>query len=159
MNDFFKHTFKVDDVKKLYKQLAKQFHPDLGGNEETFKLLNNQYQVKLKSLDNSYTKSASGTTQTYKYEESTETDLMNKIRDILSQKYLGVEVELIGTWLWITGDTKRYSASLKALGLKYNGKRKAWFFTTQARKGRCYSNKDFNSLRMKYGSAKFQTAE
>ena len=33
----------ADEVKQAYRKLAKQHHPDRGGNEETFKAVNEAY--------------------------------------------------------------------------------------------------------------------
>ena len=34
----------IEELKRVYKSLAKKHHPDLGGNEEDFKKLNSLYQ-------------------------------------------------------------------------------------------------------------------
>jgi curved DNA-binding protein CbpA len=41
----FDRTPTQADVKKQYRTLAKQYHPDTGGNEEEFKRLNQANQV------------------------------------------------------------------------------------------------------------------
>ena len=57
MKTNFKEELKsfncVEDTKKYYKTNAKKYHPDIGGTEEEFKLLNSEYLLKLKSLDGS----------------------------------------------------------------------------------------------------------
>ena len=39
----FKEITELAEAKKLYKKLAKQLHPDVGGDEESFKALNAVY--------------------------------------------------------------------------------------------------------------------
>ena len=39
----------------------------------------------------------------------------------------GVTAELIGTWLWVTGNTKEHKETLKALGFRWSGKKQAWY--------------------------------
>ena len=39
----FKGVEGINEAKKIYKQLAKKLHPDVGGDEESFKLLNAIY--------------------------------------------------------------------------------------------------------------------
>jgi len=34
-----------DDIKKKYRKLAKENHPDIGGNEEKFKKISTAYDV------------------------------------------------------------------------------------------------------------------
>ena len=33
----------INEAKKIYKQLAKKLHPDVGGTDELFKMLNSIY--------------------------------------------------------------------------------------------------------------------
>lgn len=39
----------------------------------------------------------------------------------------GLTAEMDRTWLWVTGDTRAYKESLKALGFHFSGKREAWY--------------------------------
>lgn len=39
----------------------------------------------------------------------------------------GLTVEMDRTWLWVSGDTRPYSESLKALGFRFSGRRQAWY--------------------------------
>jgi curved DNA-binding protein CbpA len=38
-------TATQDDIKKKYRKLAKENHPDIGGDEETFKKISTAYDV------------------------------------------------------------------------------------------------------------------
>lgn len=48
--DFFEGCTSEEDLKKRYKALSKVYHPDVGGHEETFKTLSNQYEEKMNSF-------------------------------------------------------------------------------------------------------------
>ena len=50
MLKYFKGIESVEELKKAYKELAKKFHPDLGGNKEKFQEMNNEYDLLFKSL-------------------------------------------------------------------------------------------------------------
>lgn len=39
------NTFRINELTKLYRDAAKTHHPDKGGNEEDFKVLNNIYKL------------------------------------------------------------------------------------------------------------------
>jgi hypothetical protein len=39
----FKGVEGINEAKKIYKALAKKLHPDVGGSEEEFKILNSVY--------------------------------------------------------------------------------------------------------------------
>lgn len=44
----------------------------------------------------------------------------------------GVTAELIGTWLWVTGNTKEHKEILKSLGFRWSGKKQAWYMAPNA---------------------------
>ena len=76
MFDFLGLT--VEEIKVNYKKLAMKHHPDLGGDLETMKLLNNAYETALKNCDGQTTKDDQGE-HTYKYNQEIEKALMDKI--------------------------------------------------------------------------------
>lgn len=39
----------------------------------------------------------------------------------------GLVAEMDREWLWVSGDTRSYSESLKALGFRFSGRRQAWY--------------------------------
>ena len=41
---YFKDLNSMEAVKKQYRKLAMKYHPDRGGDEETFKQINNEYE-------------------------------------------------------------------------------------------------------------------
>lgn len=40
-----KKSASADEIKKAFRKLAQKHHPDAGGNEETFKEINEAYEV------------------------------------------------------------------------------------------------------------------
>lgn len=42
--NFFEGCISEEDIKKRYKALCKVYHPDVGGHEETFKIMKDQYE-------------------------------------------------------------------------------------------------------------------
>ena len=43
----------------------------------------------------------------------------------------GVGIEMRGTFLWLSGDTKPYKEDFKRLGLKWASKKKAWYHESE----------------------------
>ncbi|MEF9983023.1 MAG: J domain-containing protein [Oscillospiraceae bacterium] len=49
--DFFGGCETTEEIKKRYKSLCKVYHPDVGGHEETFKQLQNQYEMQMAATE------------------------------------------------------------------------------------------------------------
>lgn len=60
------------------------------------------------------------------------------IEQMASVANLGLTTELIGSWIWVSGDTKSKRNELKSLGFLWNPTRGKWFFREVAKcwKGR-----------------------
>ena len=74
--------------------------------------------------------------------------IFNKLK---KAKLEGIKVELIGTWIWVSGDTKSHYQELKKVGLWYAPSKKKWYFTEDE-----YNNKKrkqpMRTIRARYGS-------
>jgi len=155
--EFFKTSFTVAAIKSKYRELAKKFHPDLGGDEEVMKAVNNEYHDALKGKHKSTsTDKDSGKEYTYYYNKNVEQGIVDKLRELLGLDLpSNVIIELVGTWLWISGDTKPHKDVLGKNGAKlfWHSKRKMWYFRTKtsARKGRYNKDASFDSIKAAYG--------
>lgn len=51
-----------------------------------------------------------------------------------------VKVKVVGTWIWVSGDTKQYAEKLKNVGLRFATKKKVWYFTNDnyVRRGKTF---------------------
>lgn len=108
--NFFKSVTDLKELKKQYRKLALKFHPDRGGNEEDFILLKEEYEQIYQRLS----------------KDSSSSDSYPDVIDSL-MKY-NVDIEIIGTWVWVSGQTYQIRDELKELGFKWAGKKKAWFW-------------------------------
>jgi hypothetical protein len=145
---FFRTCSTVEETKIIYRNLAREYHPDLGGNEEMMKEINRQYHDKLSSLSGTETDG-----KTYNYKQKTEDELIKVIEKIIHLK--DVEVSLIGYWIWILGDTKQHKDYLKSLCCIWHNKRKCWYYKPKGwGTGRSYGG-SLEELARKYGCEKF----
>lgn len=148
------HT--LEELKKAYKKLALLYHPDRGGTDEEMVQINNEYDELFEQLKNIH-RNKDGE---FYQKESTETP--QEWREIISQllalKMENVLIEVIGSFLWISGNTKPYKEELKALGLKWGRKKQAWYLSPKGY--RRYGKKDYkmDEIRGMYGSQRV-TAE
>ena len=139
----FKGIEGINEAKKIYKQLAKKLHPDVGGSDELFKMLNSIYT---NILENGIYFS-----NEFKF------DL--EIEKIISQilHYENILIEVVGSWVWVSGDTREIKEKLKELNFKWASKKKLWFYGEM--KGRNPNEKSMEDIKSKYGCETVRTRE
>ncbi len=146
MTLYFEGLTDEQSIKDRFKELAKTHHPDLGGCVETMKEINNQYDQVMKGL---YQKAGKSITEIE--------DLLadsKLVRDKLCEILLcpGIIVEMCGSWLWITGDTKPVKDALKTAGFMWAQKKLAWYWhKPQDKHKRWGSTYSLEEIRDKYG--------
>ena len=148
---YIKNVSTLEELKKEYKKLALKLHPDMPtGNEQAMKDLNNEYDSLFAKLKNTH-KNNEGEFYTKETEE-TMSEWKEIINDLFSLKMIDVEIEVIGSFLWVTGNTKPYKDSLKKIGLKWGAKKQAWYLSPKGYKRHGKKNYEMNEIRSMYGS-------
>lgn len=137
----FKCIDGINEAKKIYKNLAKKLHPDVGGSDELFKILNEVYNYILENGVN--------------LSEDSEFDV--ELEKIISQilHYENIIIEVVGSWIWLQGDTKAIKEVLKGLNFKWASKKKMWYYGEM--KGRNPKQKSMNDIKAKYGCQTVQS--
>ena len=107
---YFNGVSGLDELKKEYRRLSMLHHPDRGGDIETMKAINAEHDELFEILKKQHNTAAD------EFHQTTET--AEEFRDILEvlMKLDGLEVELCGAWLWISGNTLEHKDALKAAG-------------------------------------------
>ena len=77
-------------------------------------------------------------------------DIINKIAKLLDNDE--IEIEIVGSWLWISGDSKQYKNEIKEAGFRFSGAKKMWFYSCKTEYKSIKSNIDIDKIRSKYGS-------
>ncbi|MEA2049462.1 MAG: hypothetical protein U9O56_01820 [Campylobacterota bacterium] len=141
IENYFIDIKGINEAKKTYKKLAKLLHPDMdGGDTESFKLLNNIYNDIIEN----------------KIYFSNDTKFDIELEKIISQilHYENIIIEAVGSWIWLSGDTKSIKDKLKDLGFKWAFKKKQWYYGEMKRKNP--NPKSMDEIKNKYG---FQTVK
>jgi len=128
--NYFQGFTLVSDIKVEYRNLAFKHHPDLGGDTETMKVINRQYEDALKHCSGQTTKGSDGKDHSYKWDEETERKLIEIIDKLLALRMESVDISIIGLWIWITGETKPHRAALgkDGLGCTWHATRGCWYY-------------------------------
>ena len=150
---YFNNISNLNELRSEYKKLIKEYHPDNGGSVEITQEINNEYEILFNQLKNkSETDTNNQTSQAsdnFNYEsDSILRDIINKIINY------NIDIEIIGSWLWVTGDTYSIKDELKSLKFQWSGKRKAWYFHSEPYKKRTKKILSLDEIRNYYGSEK-----
>ena len=144
-------TNNEEGLKKAYRDASLEHHPDQGGDEEMQKLINQAHKT-LDNLDHWWTPAQAR--QAVKAVSLTDklAELYSKLKTLED-----IKLEVIGTWFWVSGTTKKYSDLLKNMGLKFSKNKTAWYFhegSYQKKNGKSFS---FNDIRAKFGTQNLET--
>ena len=160
---YFKNVNTLEELRKQYKELLKQFHPDnpSGSTEATqainaeydrlFKVLKDKHESKTADNENG---KADFNKKYYDFsEDQALRDMLNKIIG-----FDGITIEIIGNWIWCF-NSFNYRKELKELGFKYAGQKKAWYYHTEAFRKKGKKALSMDDIRNYYGSTEVQTEE
>lgn len=162
MTTYFINPKTLEELRKQYKNLLKKYHPDnVGGSEEATKDINNEYEALFKTLKDKHSQTAEDTTrQTYDNmkwdfaEDEALRDMLNKIIQLV-----GVNITIVGNWIWIDGDTKPLKATFKELGFKWAHEKKKWYWHSESFRKKSHKKLSFDTICNYYGSADVKTKQ
>jgi len=139
----------LEELKAAYRKLAMQHHPDRGGSDEAMKAVNAEYDrlfPKLKNVHKNkdgeeYTKETAETPEFFK-------DLINELMSMD-----GIIIEIIGCFVWVTGNTRPNKDRLKALKFQWHSKKAAWYLKPEDYRKRSRKEYDLDEIRSMYGTS------
>src|SRR5690606_21664303 len=107
---YFKNVTTLEELKKQYRKLAKQYHPDLNENDTTkdMQQINKEYEILFDQLKNNKSNTENEKASTY----------MNIINELI--KYEDITIDIVGSWLWLSGDTYPIKNELSKLGFRWS---------------------------------------
>lgn len=152
----FENVTGLNEAKKVFKKLARKLHPDIGGTEEKFKILKNVYDYIVE----------------HKIYFSNDTKFDIELEKIISQilHFEDIIIEVVGSWIWLSGETKVIKDTLKDIGFKWASKKKMWYYGEKStvvhctevqceslRIGRSHKEKSLAEIKGKYGCETLKT--
>lgn len=125
---WFDPRLTVGEIKAHYRQLAMDHHPDLHPElgQVPMQEINAAYHAALLARDGETSIGSDQKEHIYRYNQATESEMVAKFYAAVAARMGGVTLEIIGTWLWATGDTRPHKDTLKAMGFWWNAKRACW---------------------------------
>ena len=152
---YFTDCRTIEEVKAEYRKQAKRLHPDCGGDAAEFRKMMADYEVAFNLYKNTH-KAASG--ETYE-KETTETaaDFAEIINKVLHMD--GVMIEIIGSWVWLEGNTYTYREQIKEAGFFYSKNKRAWYHNGDTEKSRKKGHYTMTQIKEKFGCETVDTVK
>ena len=81
------------------------------------------------------------------------------MREVLQKiiNFDGIEIEIAGQWIWISGNTYSYKKELKEIGFKWASQKKQWFWHSDKFTKKSHKTLSMDEIRNYYGSTKINT--
>ena len=140
------------DIKKAYHARCREFHPDVNpGGDHLMKLVNAAYERLLECRF----------PITFKEGQEVKSDFGEKLSDALSKiiHFPDLVIEICGSWVWISGDTKKYKDHLKEAGFRYAANKKSWYCSPEGGPKKRGQNWSMGRIRETFGSKRVKTEE
>lgn len=160
MKIYFNSPKSLEELRKQYKDLLKRYHPDNpSGSEEAAKTINTEYETLFKALKDIHSQTAKDTThETYdnmKWDYSEDEALRDMLNKVI--QFAGINITIVGNWIWVDGNTYPYKAILKELGFKWAHEKKRWYWHSETFRKKSHKKLSFDSICSYYGSADIKT--
>jgi len=133
-------------VKTAYRKACIKYHPDRNpAGLEMMKAVNVAYQFLTEISYNGSERPI---------DEEVNSDFGDMLNDAINavMGLPGVEIEICGAWVWLTGNTREYKDVIKAAGYWWAKKKAAWYFRPPDYKSKNKGDWDLDKIRDKYGS-------
>lgn len=166
MNTYFKNVQTLEELRKQYKDLLKKYHPDNGGSEDTTKAINIEYERLFKILKNNHdsrqhntrsnntTGNKESSYDNMKYDFAEDSLLREMLQKVIY--FSDITIEIIGNWIWLSGNTYQYRKEFKELGFKFAGQKKSWYWHSEAFRKRSHKRLSMDDIRDYYGSTEVE---
>ncbi|MGN1089952.1 MAG: DnaJ domain-containing protein [Huintestinicola sp.] len=158
MMKWFKTAHSIEEVKRIYRKLCKEYHPDIHGaeTEDTMKEINAEYERAFNRYKDIHESTAEqGETYTKETHE-TAAEFANIINQLI--KCDGIEIDLCGRWIWLKGNTFSYKEIIKGLGFRWAAKKKMWYWRKEEDASHNRRTMNFEEIKSKYGCEIFEGA-
>lgn len=153
---FFSACNTLRELKSRYRELVYLYHPDRNGNAtlEIMKQVNNEYE------------------QAFDYilkhpfnEQEKKSNFYANVNDGFREQVAkvsfipGIQIEICGSWIWLSGNTKPVKDTIKNAGFAWAPKKYNWYWHPAEYHSRKHKTWDMNKIRDTYGSQSVETKE
>jgi hypothetical protein len=161
MYTYFQDCTTQEEAKALYHDLVRKHHPDAGGDTRTMQDINAEYALFQARGASADARRRQQDAHADNRKSAADFHDLDEVEGILREKIeaalnMGLDVELIGLWVWVSGDTKTHKEELKANAFKWSPSKTAWYYPGVPSFNR--KPQDMETIRASYGSQRFTKA-
>ena len=142
---WFVNISSIEELRIQYKKFLIKFHPDNNPGMDTTQAMqeiNAEYDTLLKQFATNHSSDS-------KFSTEKEMELKKVLNEAIKIK-ADILIELVGTWIWISGNTYSVKGKLKELGFKWASQKHMWYWGESEHK---YTVPlEMEEIRAKYGS-------
>jgi len=155
---YFYSCLCIEDVKQTYHGLVVKWHPDnnRGGTDTTkiMQAINAEYEIVFGRFKNVHRNAEGSIYTASKDSDETAAEFAEVIEKIVH--FVNCRIEIIGNWIWVSGNTRHYKEILKNIGFRWSPDKTAWAYHKDPYRKR-YSGYSMDELRNKFGSTEVKT--
>lgn len=151
MMKWFNNCKNQEELRREFRNLCKQLHPDCGGDAELFVQMQELYKQLLVKLANSDDKS--------QWFAKKEAQHASEYADLIVQlqKLQGIVIEQCGSWLWLSGNTLPHKEIIKQFGFKWSKNKTAWYWAPDLSDKRKRGHYSMDTIRTIFGSRVYES--
>lgn len=157
MATYFKNVQTLEELRRQYKDLLKKYRPDNPqGSTQACQEINAEYDKLFKILKDRHSATENETDfNKMKYDFGEDQKLREVLQKIIN--FDGINIEIVGCWIWVDGNTYEYKDALKNLAFKWAREKKKWYFHTEAFRKKSHKKLTMEDIRNFYGSTEVET--
>ena len=151
---YFANVTTHDDLKSAYRTLCKAYHPDLHPDDPTatarMQAINAEYEALFNILKARNNAAASANESGARWTTETPAEFIAILQQLIPLD--GLNIELCGSWLWISGNTYPHRDALKSAGCRWSSSKKMWYWRhAEDAEYRSRGTSSMGEIRSKYG--------
>lgn len=146
MIKYFENVRTLEELKRQYRELALKHHPDRGGTVKVMQAINAEYETLFARVKDIHA-NKEGEEFTRETQEAPE-EFINIVNELMKME--GVHIEVIGCFIWLSGNTKEHKDKIKALGFRWSPNKSMWYKSPAGYKRYGKTNYTINEIRSMY---------